>query len=616
MDTALRFARSERESPFATALSTGGTHWLPRIPVFNLLALVLVLALVDVHAASDERPLAPLDVSSPSATLTSFLEQASEVERAFLAYRDNPTHAGARAIESSVTRAAALFDSSELPRAVRSEVASASFGFLYDILLRLPPDDLTAALDARWEEETGDFWRVPDTEITIVQITEGEQTGSWLFSARTLRRLPEFHRAIIDFPLRRPSAVDNWHLAQSNLSGPLFFERFNEPLPPWLSQTTWLETPLWKLLLTLCLWFITAAVMLSWLQVLSRLTSGFGSLGQMLVQLSAPALLALMVHLARHFTAVEVNLSGGAFVQAERSLTLLTLYVAAAWAAWLMIRVISEVFIALSSEADRAYNSNLSRMVGRLLGIVAVALLVIAGLNEVGVPALGVVAGLGFGGFALALAGKSTFENLFGGLTLFADKPFRVGDFINYEDGAGVVESIGPRSSRMRGRDGTLTAVPNTELVTVRIKNYTARNKCQFLHTLGVRYETTPDQLKWLIHQIREMLASHPLVDESPGMPRVRLLRFGESAIHIEARADVMTTEYGEFLEVQQELLLEIMRLVDRAGSRLATRTQTLMLANDVGIDPESQQRADRAGRNLPPESNSSPDESNGSEER
>lgn len=580
------------------------------------LALALGLALIDVHAASTTRPLAPLDVSSPGATLRSFLEQAVEVERAYLAYIDNPTHAGARDFESSVARAAALFDGSELPRAVRSDVASASFGFLYDILLRLPPHELAAALDAHPEERPETVWRVPDTEIAIVLITEGEQADSWLFSARTLRRLPEFHRAIIDFPLQQPSAVTNWHLAQSNLSGPLFTERFSELPPPWLRQTTWLETPLWKLLLTLLLWFITAAVVLLWLQILSRLTSGYGSLGQILARLSAPALLAIMVYWARHFTAVEINLSGGGFVRGERSLTLLVLYLAAAWAAWLVIRAISEAFIAMSSETDRAYKANLFRMVGRLLAIIAVALLVIAGLNEVGVPALGVFAGLGFGGFALALAGKSTVENLFGGLTLFADKPFRVGDYVNYQDEAGVVESIGPRSSRLRGRDGTLTTVPNTELVTVRIKNYTARTKCQFLHTLGVRYETTPDQLKWLLHEIRQTLSSHPLVDESPGMPRVRLIGFGESAIHIEARADVMTTNYGEFLEIQQELLLDIMRLVERAGSRLATRTHTLMLANDLGIDPEAQQRAERAGRSLRPENEDYQDEADGPEER
>jgi len=616
MDEALRCARSERESPFARASRVDGIHPFLSLRIFLLLLLALGLVLMDAHAASDARPLAPLDVSSPNATLRSFLEQAREVERNFLAYRDNPTHTGARAFEASVARAAALIDGSELPRAVRSDVASASFGFLYDILLRLPPEDLAAALDAYPGEGADTVWRVPETEIAIVHITEGEQAGNWLFSARTLRRLPEFHRAIIDFPLLQPSAVDNWHLAQSNLSGPLFFERFSEPPPPWLRQTTWLETPLWKLLLTLFLWFLTAAVVLLWLQVLSRLTSGFGSLGEMLARLSAPALLALMVYWARHFTAIEINLSGGAFVRAERSLTLLVLYLAAAWAVWLVIRVISEAFIAMSSETDRAYKANLFRMVGRLLGIIAVALLIIAGLNEVGVPALGVFAGLGFGGFALALAGKSTVENLFGGLTLFADKPFRVGDFINYEEEAGVVENIGPRSSRLRGRDGTLTTVPNTELVSVRIKNYTARSKCQFLHTLGVRYETTPDQLKWLLHEIRQTLAVHPLVDESPGMPRVRLVGFGESAIHIEARADVMTTNYGEFLEIQQDLLLSIMRLVESAGSRLATRTQTVMLATDVGIDSESQRLADRAGRSLRSENAQYPDEPDGPEER
>lgn len=323
---------------------------------------------------------------------------------------------------------------------------------------------------------------------------------------------------------------------------------------------------------------------LLWMQVLARLTGWLGMPGRALVRLSAPALTALLVLAARDFVQLQVNLSGAAFAQVERSVTLLALYLAAAWAAWLTILALVEAVAAAPVTRNNPYHTNLLRLVGKVLALASAGFVAVLGLNEVGVPALGLIAGLGAGGFAVALAARSTLENLFGGLTLFADKPFRVGDFVNYQDGMGVVESIGPRSSRLRGLDGTLTTVPNTDLVSVRITNYTERNRCLFVHRFGLRYETTQDQLQALISAIGRMLGEHPMVERAEGMPTVHLVAFGDTALTLEVRANVLTTSYPVFLDVQQELLFRIMRLVEGCGSRLATRTQTVLFGRDSGL--------------------------------
>ena len=565
----------------------------------RMAVLALAGMIVLAGGAQADRPLAPLDVSSPAATLQSFLSEARAIEAAIVAYRAAPDHARARAFEELVQRTGRLFDTGHLPPAIRTEVAGAAFGFLYDILLRLPPEDIAAAFAAMTDSNPQSPWMLPNTEITILRIEEGENAGSWLFSPRTLARLPEFHRAIIAFPLQQPSAVENWHLAQSNLSGPFFADVPVDRLPDWLTHARVLDTPVWKLVLTLAIWLGVALIVLVWMQALGRLTARAGMPVRSLARLSAPALLAGLVIWARGFAELEISLSGGAFAQTERTVTLLVLYLAAAWAAWLTILALVETVLAAPFSRDNPYHANLLRLVGKVLALTSAGLVAILGLNEVGVPALGVVAGFGVGGFAVALAAKSTVENLFGGLTLFADKPFRVGDFVSYQEGTGVVESIGPRSSRLRGLDGTLTTIPNTELVSVRITNYTDRDKCLFTHRLAIRYETTPDQLEALLQDIQRALVAHPLVEQTPGMPWVYLIGLGDMAITLELRAQVRTTQYTTFLAVQQELLLEVMRLVERCGSRLATRTQTVFIGRDSGLGAAGPARGAREGAEV-----------------
>jgi MscS family membrane protein len=113
------------------------------------------------------------------------------------------------------------------------------------------------------------------------------------------------------------------------------------------------------------------------------------------------------------------------------------------------------------------------------------------------------IAGLGVGGIAVALAAQKTLENLFGGITLYADRPVRVGDFCRFGDRVGTVEEIGLRSTRIRTLDRTLVSVPNAEFSNLHLENYTARDRIWYHPTIGLRYETTPDQLRFVLVEVR-----------------------------------------------------------------------------------------------------------------
>ena len=234
-----------------------------------------------------------------------------------------------------------------------------------------------------------------------------------------------------------------------------------------------------------------------------------------------------------------------------------------------------------------------NRMVKILLVIVAVTgLLQLFGFNVTTI-----VAGLGIGGIAVALAAQKTIENLFGGLTMMADKPVRIGDYCRFGDKEGWVEDIGLRSTRVRTLARTIISVPNAEFSNVQIENLTARDRMRFFTTLNLRYETTPDQMRHVLVGLRALFGGHPKV--GPEMLRVRFAAFGAASLDIEINAYVMTADVDEFLAIREDLLLRIMDCVTQAGTGFAFPSQTVYMARDRGLDAERARGAEQATRAL-----------------
>jgi MscS family membrane protein len=210
-------------------------------------------------------------------------------------------------------------------------------------------------------------------------------------------------------------------------------------------------------------------------------------------------------------------------------------------------------------------NVTLVSLVAGILRVVLVvaAILVLADLLEI--PYEGVIAGLGIGGLAVALAAQSTLQNFISGITLYFDKPIAIGDYCRFGTREGTVEFIGMRSTRIRTLDRTLVTVPNSEFSNLQIENYAKRDRIFLNTTIQVRYETTPDQLRYLLAEIRRLLIAHPKVAADP--LRVRFNGFGEYSLNINIFAYVLTNDRTEFLAIQEDLFLRMMDLVNKAGA-------------------------------------------------
>ena len=530
--------------------------------------------------ATAASPLEPLDTTSPRATLTSFIEQTQSIEMTTLAALANRSAENRAKVVEEVAQTAPLFDLSEVPEAAREQTLQQSFTSLADILNRIPLPAPSTIPDAEQAEaEELQRWVLPGTEITIIRLDDEIRLGDWVFSAQTVANLPRWRAEVEDEPVLVESArITDWRSLDTNQSGRWVPLGIIEALPDGFQREV-LGNPLWKVVAgVLVLTLIIGATAL-WFRFVANRGVRQG-VPAFLLRLSTPVLLIVLTVLGRDYMEVQVN-HGGVFAQIVLRTSAAIIIIALAWLAWLLVRVIGEWVIALSKKRGQEANEPLVRLLSRLISLLVAVLVLLVGANSLGIPALGLIAGLGVGGLVAGLAAQSTLENLIGGFTLFADKPFRVGDFVTFGGITGTVEQIGQRSTRIRLVSGSLLTVPNADVMKAQITNVTERRGSLFLHTVGVRYETTGEQLQELVTGIDERFRQHPLVLDGQELPRVTIAEFGASSIDIEVRALVETNSFHTFMVTQQELLVIIRQVIDEVGTAIAFPSTTTYLTQD-----------------------------------
>lgn len=192
------------------------------------------------------------------------------------------------------------------------------------------------------------------------------------------------------------------------------------------------------------------------------------------------------------------------------------------------------------------------------------------------------IAALGIGGIALALGAQKTVENLVGGVSVVFDQPVNVGDFCKFGDTVGTVEEIGIRSTRIRTLSRTLVTIPNADFSSRLIENYTSRDQFLFNPKIGLRYETTHDQMTFILKGLKDMLDTHDKV--SPDPARVRFVDYGSDSLIVELFAYVYAADWNGFLAVKEELNLKMAKVIEDSGSGFAFPSQTVYLSKDSGV--------------------------------
>jgi MscS family membrane protein len=403
-------------------------------------------------------------------------------------------------------------------------------------------------------ELVGSIQTAGGVQKVLLERVRRDQSLIWLFSAETLAHVPDIYSE-----LNSTSAEDY--------------------LPAWLLKRGWLSIPLWQWIA-----FIGSLALAGGVSSVMRrvaepvLRRVFGSL----VGEKDNHLLDLLIAPIRGLAILGVVYVAVAFLRlplaarqvwTEANPTLLI--VACTWLFLRVVKIVGRVAGRRLQYMGRGDSTSVVRLIQRSVNFTAACAAIVIVARSAGVNVTGVVAGLGVGGIAVALAAQKTLENLFGGISIIFDKPIRVGDVCRIGEQEGKVEDIGIRSTRFRTRARTILTVPNGQLSAMNLENLGMRDKMWFRHIVGLRSETTSEQLNSVRDGLRALLAGHPLVEDRTA--RVRLVKLGPS-MDLEVYAYALTSDYEHFLEIQEELLVDILDIVERSGTLLAIPSQVVYM--------------------------------------
>jgi len=423
-----------------------------------------------------------------------------------------------------------------------------------------------------WQDRLGMIETRDGPVAILLQRVPRESDGVriWMISSATVARIPALYEEF----------------------GPLWVEGL---LPSVFFETYFLDLALWKwlgiVLLALAGWLGAMLIAGTSVRLFGIfLTRGHAHLDKRIVRVvRGPVRLALFVmflSVGRRFLRLGLP-SQELFGLFERLLLV-------AAVAWLFFRAIDVAILGFRIRAERRGNLGLVPVLVPLqrFGKVLIVLIGTLGvLGTLGVNISAAVAGLGVGGIAVALAAQKSLENLFGGVTLFADRPVQVGDFCRYQGEVGTVEEIGLRSTRIRSLDRTVVSIPNAEFSNLKLENFAKRDRMRLFTMIGVRYETTPDQMRFLLARLREILLAHPRVTDDPA--RVRFVAFGAYSLDLEVFAYVNTADWNELLAIREDIYLLFMAAVSEAGTGFAFPSTTTYVGRDDGLDEEASRLAE-----------------------
>jgi MscS family membrane protein len=564
--------------------------------------LCLLLGFSCAVLAVETNPLRPADTTSPRATLQGFIEATDQLylgmkevledygrsDRLYLTPAERKKQGEMLRNASKIVR---FLDVSEISPVLRETVAAERLLQLKEILDRIEVPSFADIPDRQAMVQSGaKRWRLPGTEIDLVLIENGPRAGEYLVSAETVDRLPEFYEQVKDLAYKPDAAKqlsDVYRTLSSGKAGTIYEAYLSSPIglsyivpPRWmLSLPDWAKlraagVTTWQWLGLSVGLFLCGIIVFGGHRTARRLTDGSeDARGPRWHALPVPVAILLVAALLMPLLSAALRIGGSARIV----MTYLQTGAVALSAAWLAIVasvILGEWIVRSEHLTARSLDSQLVRLGTRLVGIVAATAILVRGADELGFPAYSVLAGLGVGGLAVALAARDTIANLIGSLLITIEKPFRVGHTIRVGGSEGTVEEVGFRSTRIRTPDNSLVSIPSSVVVNTTVENLTLRRLRRQRFMLQVTYETTHEQMKVLVSGIRKLIADRPKTDKDT--IQVRFNNFAESSLDILVQFFLQVEDYSTELGEREAVLLQIMEFVKAEGVEFAFPTQTL----------------------------------------
>jgi small-conductance mechanosensitive channel len=244
------------------------------------------------------------------------------------------------------------------------------------------------------------------------------------------------------------------------------------------------------------------------------------------------------------------------------------------WAGFLVTKLVSEYVIRRTDKGEVPSGIAVATLIGRVIVWAFIILLV---LDNLGFNITTLVAGLGVGGIAIAMASQSVLADLFASLSILLDKPFKVGEFIIVGDMLGSVERIGLKTTRLRSLSGEQLVFSNGDLLSSRIRNYKRMQERRVVFTIGVEYSTAYEKLRHIPQMIKEIIESI----ERTRFDRSHFMSYGDFSLNIETVYYVLAPDFNTYADIQQDINLRLFEKFEKEGIVFAFPSRTVYLASD-----------------------------------
>ena len=533
-------------------------------------------------SATPFNPLKPVDTSSPRATLYGFidlmesahgigvgvLDQFRASSRLFFTPDEVDTLLGIRKYLLTANR---TLDLSALPQAMALESSRKLTIQLKEVLdrLELPPPDQVPDAQAITQSKNGK-WTLPNTEISLVRMETGPRAGEVLFSAETVARIPEFYDDVKSRPYVNTS-TQGWYERQTKTPIMVVMALHNLIPPRWILRNDYAHS---KLILNQPLWRWLGLVIILMLDyVFIRLAGQFESrfrrdrpARRYWARLSRPAVLAFVTFLTIIILGEVLRFEGFVYNILIPLLWVLH-YAALTWLVWVIGEAIAQSIISSEKLKQNSIHSQLIRLILRLANLAAAISIIVLGADRIGLPSYSVIASLGVGGLAVALAAQQTMANLIGSIIIMLEKPFMIGDTVKIGDAEGVVKSVGFRSTRIKSPNGTVVTIPSGQIVNGAVTNRGNADLMTVSNTLALDIATPPDMLESFVQELNAKLKATPGVDPH----RVKICLSGISGSKLELAVAFHLRESGpdDAIQKRQWLLIDILKMAHARGLKL-----------------------------------------------
>lgn len=408
-----------------------------------------------------------------------------------------------------------------------------------------------------------------------IAIVKG-QDGRWLFSKQSLVALPEILEGLLEKPAK-------YGAADPRVALPLYIQ-IRSQMPDALKSGFLLEYWQWLAIFVVIVIGSIADKLLAWFLAknVSRWQKKHNAFQDMDSQILRP--LGLMAMALIWWSLIGMlGLPDTALVILSVAVKLLV-SLSAIWSAFRLVDIVDALLSRKARKTDNKFDDLLVPMISKSLKVFVVVLGVIFSADNLNIDVTSLLAGLGLGGLAFALAAKDLLGNFFGSLTVLLDRPFQIGDWVVIGDVEGSVETVGFRSTRIRTFYNSLITLPNAILTNTKIDNMGARRYRRMKTMLGLTYDTPPEKIDAFCEGIRSLIQLHPYMRKD--YYQVYFNQYSAASLDILIYVFWETPDWNMELRERHRFLLDILRLAKQLDVEFAYPTQTLYLKQDGG-EPE-----------------------------